>query len=404
MRYKTTILPTLPAGIIAAALFFTIAVSSQSVPSAGQVAGGASTSGVDANLLQSLFRCHEHIAENFEGKSVGIKVGRVVAVSRDFQDRPASLAKNLECFRVSSRDAKGAYRADKNTNIKSRLTLSNNEAGAMISKESMDLCGTQYHLSEEQAQQGYGAVWFLWLKPNVAVLSDSTAEECRCTDGSENGVYKGNGFKEEFREINTVCATCIKQVQALVDAQCKKAGFAPIPQAARTAKPVSPSAIGQTLNDIQNNGDVLSVGDRGKNVSNLQDFLTANGYNTGKSDGVFGPKTEAAVRQYQQAHNLTVDGIVGLQTVQSMQNGSGLRDLTQRYFVGDVVNIGDSVSVPKQQPNTYSYKPLSGTTGSLTEGTFTYIDGTVPASLPRCTFLQSFRFSVSRINHLCTVQ
>jgi peptidoglycan hydrolase-like protein with peptidoglycan-binding domain len=31
-------------------------------------------------------------------------------------------------------------------------------------------------------------------------------------------------------------------------------------------------------------------------------------------DGIFGPKTEAAVRDFQQGENLSVDGIVGRQT------------------------------------------------------------------------------------------
>jgi peptidoglycan hydrolase-like protein with peptidoglycan-binding domain len=31
-------------------------------------------------------------------------------------------------------------------------------------------------------------------------------------------------------------------------------------------------------------------------------------------DGIFGPKTEAAVRAFQQNENLAVDGIVGTQT------------------------------------------------------------------------------------------
>ena len=37
-------------------------------------------------------------------------------------------------------------------------------------------------------------------------------------------------------------------------------------------------------------------------------------YTSGKVDGIFGTKTLAAVRQYQEANGLTVDGIVGKKT------------------------------------------------------------------------------------------
>jgi hypothetical protein len=49
----------------------------------------------------------------------------------------------------------------------------------------------------------------------------------------------------------------------------------------------------------------------GEDVSAVQSRLIDLGYDPGPVDGVFGPRTEAAVRQYQQNSGLAVDGIVG---------------------------------------------------------------------------------------------
>ena len=47
------------------------------------------------------------------------------------------------------------------------------------------------------------------------------------------------------------------------------------------------------------------------NVKHIQTTLNQLGFNSGKPDGIIGPKTSKAVRAYQQANNLIVDGYVG---------------------------------------------------------------------------------------------
>ena len=59
----------------------------------------------------------------------------------------------------------------------------------------------------------------------------------------------------------------------------------------------------------------LRTGSTGTQVKVLQWLLNhTTDYTSGKVDGIFGTKTLAAVRQYQQANGLTVDGIVGKAT------------------------------------------------------------------------------------------
>ena len=58
----------------------------------------------------------------------------------------------------------------------------------------------------------------------------------------------------------------------------------------------------------------LRQGSEGDAVRRLQRKLTARGFNPGPLDGDFGPATDAAVRAFQRARGLVVDGIVGPKT------------------------------------------------------------------------------------------
>ncbi len=55
-------------------------------------------------------------------------------------------------------------------------------------------------------------------------------------------------------------------------------------------------------------GHLIKSGNRGENVKRIQRAVGV------KPDGIYGPITEAAVRDYQRRHGLSVDGIVGPET------------------------------------------------------------------------------------------
>lgn len=56
-------------------------------------------------------------------------------------------------------------------------------------------------------------------------------------------------------------------------------------------------------------------GSRGTEVRNIQQRLKNWGYNVGAVDGVYGAKTEAAVKKFQRNNGLTPDGIAGPATL-----------------------------------------------------------------------------------------
>lgn len=55
----------------------------------------------------------------------------------------------------------------------------------------------------------------------------------------------------------------------------------------------------------------LRKGDSNNNVKLLQKILISLNYLSGSADGVFGPKTEAALKKFQKDKGITVDGIYG---------------------------------------------------------------------------------------------
>lgn len=62
----------------------------------------------------------------------------------------------------------------------------------------------------------------------------------------------------------------------------------------------------------------LHKGSQGSAVSALQTMLNRLGFDSGKVDGIYGTKTMAAVRSFQEANGLTVDGIAGEQTLTTL--------------------------------------------------------------------------------------
>ena len=72
----------------------------------------------------------------------------------------------------------------------------------------------------------------------------------------------------------------------------------------------------EKLDDADKTDPTLRRGDERVAVRGLQRRLLGAGYGTGELeiDGEFGPQTEAAVKAFQEASGITVDGIVGPET------------------------------------------------------------------------------------------
>lgn len=90
-----------------------------------------------------------------------------------------------------------------------------------------------------------------------------------------------------------------------------------------------PQWLGLLLPQLGVNAEALKRGSRGDLVRQLQTRLRSWGYYSGTVDGVYGAKTESAVRAFQKRNGLTADGIVGQKTAAAL----GLNRLRQRAAV-----------------------------------------------------------------------
>ena len=87
--------------------------------------------------------------------------------------------------------------------------------------------------------------------------------------------------------------------------------------------------------------DSYKVGSQGSTVQEIQKRLKSWGYYTGDVDGVFGSRTEKAVRWFQSKNGLTVDGKVGQQTLAALGIYSGTSSSSSN---GDVYLLARLIS------------------------------------------------------------
>lgn len=113
---------------------------------------------------------------------------------------------------------------------------------------------------------------------------------------------------------------------------------------------------------------LLRRGSRGTPVTQLQNTLKAQGFYPGPVTGYYGGLTEAAVRKFQQAQGLSVDGMAGSQTLSAVGGNSG----TGGILIGQPLQFGNSGSAVTQLQNRLSalgfYKgAITGFYNELTE-------------------------------------
>ena len=106
-----------------------------------------------------------------------------------------------------------------------------------------------------------------------------------------------------------------------------------IPAGLYTAEEVKMAGKPETYK-AENAYPTLRRGSRGDDVKKLQETLNALGYECGTADGIFGAKTETAVRSFQQANGLAEDGIAGKNTLALLYIKDGKEEGTYKVVIG----------------------------------------------------------------------
>ena len=83
----------------------------------------------------------------------------------------------------------------------------------------------------------------------------------------------------------------------------------------------------------------------GDDVRQLQLWLNGIGFRTEFIDGIFGPSTEEAVKEFQENLDLSIDGIVGPSTLTELNNIQGMLDQNQASLLGAELPLSSVVSL-----------------------------------------------------------
>ena len=113
---------------------------------------------------------------------------------------------------------------------------------------------------------------------------------------------------------------------------------------------------------------MLKKGSRGTEVKKLQEQLNKLGYNCGKVDGIFGSRTESAVKAFQKDNGLVVDGIAGSKTKAKLEEklkpksqSSNVKELqTILNQIGIDVGKADGIAGPKTTAGIKQFQKIFG--------------------------------------------
>lgn len=174
------------------------------------------------------------------------------------------------------------------------------------------------------------------LKPGTAVFTYNKKKDNR----GHIGLYIGDGqVIEASGTVNGVIISSINNSKWVEWGELKNVQYEETKAPAVT--PPDNSQKAETR-------PTLRKGSKGDAVKELQTLLNNAGFDCGEIDGDFGKKTLAAVREYQKANGLTLDGVVGAKTWASLD---GAKTVLKYSAVIPDLTKAQAEALQRQFPN-----------------------------------------------------
>ncbi len=151
-------------------------------------------------------------------------------------------------------------------------------------------------------------------QPPQRTTSGPTIADRPSTDArrrATSGDGRGNAYGLERLRGEAGAGTAASGVAEATDGPTQAPSIGPRSNAGTPATPHGDQSLSLSLKA----GKVFGVGDRGPAVTELQRLL---GLSAGGQSGVYGPTTEAAVKEFQSAHSIEANGRVGPTTFKAL--------------------------------------------------------------------------------------
>ena len=145
----------------------------------------------------------------------------------------------------------------------------------------------------------------------ATALGSNNAEVIRALAGE----FRRRGLTTQADQLEATAVSLERMQSGGIDA--RSPGQPPVTSVSRSGAPAASPAVEVVT---RRPGRFLKRGASGDGVRVLQTRLLALGYDLGRggADGKFGPATESAVRAFQAAAGVTVDGVVGPETAAAL--------------------------------------------------------------------------------------
>ncbi len=151
----------------------------------------------------------------------------------------------------------------------------------------------------------------------------------------------------------------------------------------KTVSALKGAAVSKSSSSSNTYSGTLRYGDRGSSVTSLQNQLKSKGYYNYSVDGIYGSITKQAVRNFQSANGLSVDGIAGSNTFAAL-NGSSVSSSSSSSQVKSASTSNSSVvSIAKQYMGVPYVWAGTSPSGFDCSGFLQYVYNKAGTSIPR---------------------